>query len=293
MDTKEINQCKVENAVIMAAGISSRFAPLSYEYPKALLEVKGEVLIERQIRQLKEAGIDDITIVVGYKKRLFDYLVEKFQVKIVGNPQYKLRNNNSSLYYVREILGNTYICSADNYFTDNVFEAYVDKAYYATVFEKGVTEEWCVDTDETGLITDVKVGGKDSWVMLGHVFFSREFSKEFVRILENVYDLPESKSLLWESIYASNIEDLPMYIKKYSKETIFEFDTLDELREFDTRYYNNTGSKILMEVCERLNCKESDIIGSSPINENGETIGFEFSVKGRSYKYNYESKVLT
>jgi CTP:phosphocholine cytidylyltransferase-like protein len=47
----------------MAAGTSSRFAPLSYEKPKGLLKVKGEILIERQIRQLQEAGITDITIV--------------------------------------------------------------------------------------------------------------------------------------------------------------------------------------------------------------------------------------
>ena len=42
----------VNNAVIMAAGTSSRFAPLSYEKPKALIEVKGEILIERQIKQV-------------------------------------------------------------------------------------------------------------------------------------------------------------------------------------------------------------------------------------------------
>ena len=53
---------KVDNAVIMAAGTASRFAPLSYERPKALIEVKGEVLIERQIRQLQEAGISEIII---------------------------------------------------------------------------------------------------------------------------------------------------------------------------------------------------------------------------------------
>ena len=39
----------VKHAVIMAAGLSSRFAPLSYEKPKALFEVRGEILIERQI----------------------------------------------------------------------------------------------------------------------------------------------------------------------------------------------------------------------------------------------------
>ena len=39
---------KVDNAIIMAAGTSSRFAPLSFERPKALIEVRGEILIERQ-----------------------------------------------------------------------------------------------------------------------------------------------------------------------------------------------------------------------------------------------------
>lgn len=66
------------NAIIMAAGTSSRFVPLSAERPKGLLEVKGEVLIERQIRQLKEAGIADITLVLGYKADMFAYLRDKY-----------------------------------------------------------------------------------------------------------------------------------------------------------------------------------------------------------------------
>ena len=48
---------KVDNAIILAAGTSSRFAPLSYEKHKAMTVVKGEILIERQIQQLKAAGI--------------------------------------------------------------------------------------------------------------------------------------------------------------------------------------------------------------------------------------------
>ena len=54
---------KVDNAIIMAAGTASRFAPLSFEKPKALIEVRGEILIERQIKQLQEAGITDVIIV--------------------------------------------------------------------------------------------------------------------------------------------------------------------------------------------------------------------------------------
>ena len=78
------------NAIIMAAGTSTRFAPLSYEKPKGLLEVKGEILIERQIRQLKEAGIEDIIVVVGYKSGQFSYLEEKFGVRIVMNEDYNV-----------------------------------------------------------------------------------------------------------------------------------------------------------------------------------------------------------
>lgn len=74
----ELNKYKVDNAIIMAAGMSSRFVPLSYERPKGLLVVKGEKLIERQIKQLKEAGINDITVVVGYLKEQFFYLEENW-----------------------------------------------------------------------------------------------------------------------------------------------------------------------------------------------------------------------
>ena len=92
---------KVDNAVIMAAGASSRFAPLSYEMPKALIPVRGEVLIERQIRQLQEAGVPEIIVVTGYKHECFDYLADKFHVKLVHNPEYHVRNNHSSIYAVR------------------------------------------------------------------------------------------------------------------------------------------------------------------------------------------------
>ena len=94
---------KVDNAVILAAGASSRFAPLSYERHKALIEVKGEVLIERQIRQLREAGVKDIYVVTGYKSEQFSYLVEKFGVKLVHNSEYATRNNHSSIHVVRDV----------------------------------------------------------------------------------------------------------------------------------------------------------------------------------------------
>ena len=93
---------RIDNAVIMAAGMSTRLAPLSYEKPKALLTIHGEVLIERQIRQLQEAGIEDITVIVGYHREQFEYLKDKYGVVLVHNPDYLTRNNNASIYVARE-----------------------------------------------------------------------------------------------------------------------------------------------------------------------------------------------
>ena len=109
------------NAIIMAAGMSARFAPLSFERPKGLLRVKGEVLVERQIRQLQKAGVSDITLIVGYKAEMFSYLKEKMGVEIVMNEDYYRYNNISSLMRVVDRIDNTFICSSDNYFSKNVF----------------------------------------------------------------------------------------------------------------------------------------------------------------------------
>ena len=120
---------KISTAIILAAGVSSRFVPICFEKPKALLSVKGEVMIERQIRQLKEKGIEKIVIVVGHMKEQFFYLQDKFGVVFVETDTYKVRNNHASVYAAKEYLGNTIVTSADLYFTENIFQSYAYDAY--------------------------------------------------------------------------------------------------------------------------------------------------------------------
>ena len=283
----------VDNAVIMAAGTSSRFAPLSYERPKALITVRGEVLIERQIRQLKEAGVEDISIVTGYKAEQFDYLADRFGVSLVHNPDYLNRNNNASIWAVRDRLRNTYVCSSDNYFQKNPFEREVDDAYYAAVYAQGQTKEWCMEEDESGYVSSVTVGGRDAWVMLGHTFWNEAFSRRFVSILEKVYDLPQTAGLLWESIYMAHLDELKMKIRRYPEDVIFEFDTLDELREFDPAYVGDTHSVILRKIAGSLGCAESQITDLHPFSSgDNEAAGFRFRAGEKEYSYTYRTEAL-
>ena len=282
---------KVDNAIIMAAGTSSRFAPLSYEKPKALIEVRGEVLIERQIRQLRQAGIEEVVVVTGYKAEQFEYLKDKYGVVLINNPYYLTRNNNSSIYAAREYIKNSYICSSDNYFITNPFESDVDESYYSAVYMEGDTGEWCISEDD-GWIKDVKVGGQDSWVMLGHVFWSEPFSRSFLHILEDEYEWPETADKLWETIYIEHINELPMKIRKYPADFIFEFDTLDELREFDTSYITNTRSEILKKVAGELGVEEKEIRSVKAFKDkDNAAAGFSFET-GKKYKYYYKTETM-
>lgn len=289
---------KVDNAVILAAGLSRRFAPLSHEKPKSLIEVKGEILIERQIRQIKEAGISEIYIVTGYKSEQFKYLEKKFGVKLILNNEYLVRNNHSSIYVAREHIKNTYICSADNYFSINPFEKEVKDSYYATLYSDDYTKEWCVKLDENGHISEVSIGGSKSWYMIGHTFWGEKFSEEFIKILEEVYENPETKDLLWEDIYRANLNRLKMGIRKYDDEDIYEFDSLDELRKFDHTYIDETRSQIIHEISERLSIKEGKMINFMEVKgkTRDEPVGFKFRIKNDKtrtwYYYEYADKNL-
>lgn len=284
---------KVDNAIIMAAGTSSRFAPLSYEKHKALTVVKGEVLIERQIEQLKQAGVPEIYIVTGYKAEQFDYLVPKYGLKLIHNGEYLTRNNNGSIWAVRNIIGNSYICSSDNYFSENPFEESVDDSYYAAEYANGHTAEWCMTEDEEGYIDSVTIGGENAWYMLGHTFWSREFSKKFLEILEAEYDLPETIDKLWEKIFMAHLDVLKMRIRKYPPDVIHEFDTMDELREFDESYITDTRSLIIKKIAGELGVMEKDIINLQSLKENNtEAVGFEFDSTSGHYKYLYKKSCL-
>lgn len=284
---------KVDNAVIMAAGTSSRFAPLSYERPKALIEVRGEVLLERQIRQLLEAGIKDIIVVTGYKAEQFAYLKDKFDVSLVHNPEYLTRNNNGSIRAAKDFLRNTYVCSSDNYFSENPFEQTVEDTYYAAVYADGETKEWCMTEDAEGYINSVTIGGQNAWYMLGHTFWNEEFSRRFLEILDRIYDLPQTAGLLWESIFMAHLDELKMKIRRYPDDVIFEFDTLDELREFDTSYVGNTRSAILRSIAGQLGCTEADIIKVRSFNtEDNAAAGIRFAAGEKTYIYSYETKEI-
>ena len=280
------------NAIIMAAGTSSRFVPLSYEKPKGLLEVRGEVLIERQICQLKAAGVSDVIVVVGYMADQFMYLKNKLGVKIVINEDYNRYNNTSSVIRVIDDLEDTYLCCSDNYFPNNVFLEPSKTSYYSALYAKGYTGEYCLRTDSNDNIIEVSVGGADSWYMVGHVFFNKEFSSEFRNIMKKEYANNETRQGYWEDVFIRYINELPpMKIHKYSPHEIEEFDSLDELRMFDQSYVGDTRSPLLKEICNEYGWREADLSGFKKTESINPGKAFLFYVGDSTFLYDSSSDV--
>jgi len=70
-------------AVILAGGKGVRMLPLTKEIPKAMVKLKGKPLLEWIILELKNAGVNKLAIVVGYKK---EKIIEYFGNSFAGLP---------------------------------------------------------------------------------------------------------------------------------------------------------------------------------------------------------------
>ena len=125
-----LNSHHPKRATVLAAGYGLRMVPINTEEPKGLLEVHGEPLIERIIKQLHEVGINDIKIVVGFMKEHYEYLIDQYDVDLIVNPYYSTRNNIYSLYLAKDRLANGYIIPCDIWFKDNPFSTLEDPSWY-------------------------------------------------------------------------------------------------------------------------------------------------------------------
>lgn len=275
------------NAIILAAGKSNRFAPFTYEKPKGLFVVKGERLIERQIEQLRAAGITDIYVVVGFMKERYFYLEDKYGVHLITNNKYESKGNLYSLYVARKYLANTFICCADHYFVHNPFVMDYKESYRACVWKNGDFNEFAIKKSNSDVITEFSVGGRDSWAMVGHAYFSESFSRVFCELMENEINDFRVANMFWEEFYGKHIRELTMYAVAFEEKDIVEFESIEDLRRFDSEFLNNIDSSIVENICKCLGGKANDI-GEIEVIEKGLTnVSFKFMMHNRLYVYRH------
>ena len=104
---------QVRTALLLAAGLGSRLAPLTEALPKCLVSVSGVPILERLVRALDSHGFERLVIVTGYKaETIRDYLGERFggiAIEYIVSPLFATTNNIYSLWLARQLIDEPFL----------------------------------------------------------------------------------------------------------------------------------------------------------------------------------------
>ena len=227
------------NAIIMAAGKGERMRPLTLKTPKPLIKINDIPMIENLILSMKEVGVNDITIVTGYLKEQFDYLKQKYGVRIIENPDYEIANNISSLYYAREYLDETLILDGDQIISNkNILRFDFKHSGYVCTKNNVDSREWILTLDEDNKIIHCsRNGGNSGYELKSLSFWNKDDTKKLKKYLEEDYIKENRKDIYWDDVamFVHN-KDFNLYGYIIDKGDITEIDSIDELIEIDNSY---------------------------------------------------------
>ncbi|MCG7496850.1 phosphocholine cytidylyltransferase family protein [Vibrio sp. Of7-15] len=202
-------------AILMAAGVGSRISRHIDGKPKCLLEVNGQTLIERTCQLLRKFGVEDISVVVGYKSELIiDQLDEN--IKFYKNPFYRVTNSIASLWFARKELDtkvDVIILNADLFFEEKALSRLIDN--------KNKSNNSILLADSSRIIdADYRFNyegnhllkyGKDLSIeettgeYVGVGLLSGSMINSFKESLIDLVELKEENDLWWENVIYNNV----------------------------------------------------------------------------------------
>ncbi|MFH1607949.1 MAG: phosphonopyruvate decarboxylase [archaeon] len=269
-------------AIILSAGIGSRMGELTKDNPKCLLEINGKSIIRNQVEVLKKNGINDISVVVGYKKEKIIEATKDFNLKFYLNPRYSETGVLESLYCAREelespfilLMGDVYIEEEviKNLLQDNndfcivvdnfkkiqygIEESY--ESYHGERIEKGSTKVLI----ERGIIKKIskELGPEEtSGETVGILKFSKTGSNEFIGRIKNLIESGEISKFPSPSFLLRRlIEEGNTINSILSKRECAEIDHPEDLEE--AKEYLKPKKEAIISCHELANAfKENDL----------------------------------
>lgn len=230
---------RVKRAVIMAAGKGERMKPLTLTTPKPLVRVNGQRMIDSVIGALRRNGIEEIYVVVGYRKECFAGLPSEYAgLRLIENPWYDSCNNISSLYVAREHVEDAIILDGDQLIHDDTALApEFDRSGYNAVWTEEPTGEWLLSVDEAGIVTGCsRTGGSHGWRLVSISRWTAEDGRRLRQCVEEEFK-GGNRQIYWDDVAMfCRPEAFSLGIRPMESEAEEEIDTLAELAAADPSY---------------------------------------------------------
>lgn len=232
-----MEQYKVKRAVFLVAGFGSRLVPITLNTPKPLVRVKGKKIIETLLEAVEQAEIEEIIMVTGYLEENFQILLNRWpNIKFISNPIYNETNNISSAVAAKDYISGSYVLEGDLLlYNPKLIKKYQYETNYLGI-KVDRTDDWCFVTDRD-LITEVKIGGKDVYEMVGISYWTEKEGKQLALDLEAVFNSPGGKERYWDEVHLIYKKDnYQIKVRECTKEDVIEIDTYNELKAIDKTY---------------------------------------------------------
>lgn len=267
-----------KNAVILAAGFGMRMVPINTQSPKALLEINGETIIERTIKQLHEIGVTEIYVIVGFMKEQFEYLIDEYGVELVVNEHYAEKNNLHSLNLVADHISNTYIIPCDIWCMKNPYSR--NELYSWYLVNDLVDEESMVRVNRKMELV-VTSDGQAGNMMVG-ISYIAEPQATIIRDKLKAFDKNKRyEKSFWEEALIDN-DRMIVYAKiAHSSDTV-EINTFEQLRELDENS-NNLKSDAIEIIADALQVNKNEIVDINILKKGMTNRSFLFSCRNQRY----------
>lgn len=236
---KALSPYKVHRAVILAAGFGSRMMPATSDRPKPMVSVNGKLIISTLLDALIDAGVDDITIIRGYKKESFDELLTFYpNLHFIDNDEYDKHNNISSAVLASHVFtGGCYLCEADLYISNpSIITPY---QYRSNILGSWSieTDDWSFKMNDEGMISHYQKGNTYCWNYYGISYWTPEDCENLNSDWKEIFATPEGKDVFWEQVPLQLRHDkYNVAIRPCHKQDVMEIDNYYELQQLDPRY---------------------------------------------------------
>lgn len=274
----EFKQKTPKRAVILAAGFGMRMVPINTELPKGLLEVNGEALIERIIKQLHEVGIKEIYIVVGFMKEKYEYLIDEYEVKLIVNTEYAAKNNLYSLKLVKDHLENSYIIPCDIWCDRNPFHRHELYSWYMVSDLVDNESNVRVNRKMELVIVPENSGGN---AMIGICYLVKEDADLVKKRVEELCRNQRYDGSFWEEALYQK-DRMIVAARVVHSADVVEINTYEQLREIDSNS-NQLKTDAIQVICQVLEANQDEVTDIIVLKKGMTNRSFLFTCKGKKY----------